>query len=65
LLPQGGELFGSSSFTGSIGVVTINIPRLGFLSDNEYDFFEKFGKIMNLAKESLKIKRKTLESFTN
>jgi len=40
------------------------MPRLGFLSDNEYDFLEKLGKIMNLAKEILEIKRKTLESFT-
>ena len=61
---RGGGLFGSSPLTGSIGVVTINMPRLGFISENEYDFFEKLGKIMDFAKESLEIKRKTLESFT-
>ena len=61
---RGGGLFGSSPLTGSIGVVTINMPRLGFLSGNEYEFFEKLGRIMTLAKESLEIKRKTLESFT-
>lgn len=64
LCRRGGGLFGSSPLTGSIGVVTINMPRLGFLSDNEYDFFEKLGRTMNLAKESLEIKRKTLEFFT-
>jgi len=62
---RGGGLFGSSPLTGSIGVVTINIPRLGFISHDEYDFFERLGKIMNLAKESLEIKRKTLEAFTD
>jgi ribonucleoside-triphosphate reductase len=61
---RGGGLFGSSPLTGSIGVVTINMPRLGFLSGNEYEFFEKLGRIMNIAKESLEIKRKTLEAFT-
>lgn len=61
---RGGGLFGSSPLTGSIGVVTINMPRLGFLAGNEYEFFEKLGRIMDLAKESLEIKRKTLESFT-
>lgn len=62
---RGGGLFGSSPLTGSIGVATINMPRLGFVSHNEYDFFERLGKIMDLAKESLEIKRKTLESFTD
>ncbi|MBN2831095.1 MAG: ribonucleoside triphosphate reductase [Candidatus Omnitrophica bacterium] len=61
---RGGGLFGSSPLTGSIGVVTINMPRMGFLSHDEYDFFERLGQIMNLAKESLEIKRKTLEVFT-
>ncbi|HPN66826.1 MAG TPA: anaerobic ribonucleoside-triphosphate reductase, partial [Candidatus Omnitrophota bacterium] len=61
---KGGGLFGSSPLTGSIGVVTINMPRLGHASGNEYEFFEKLGKTMDLAKESLEIKRKVLESFT-
>ncbi len=61
---KGGGLFGSSPLTGSIGVVTVNMPRLGHVSENEYDFFEKLGKVMDLAKESLEIKRKVLESFT-
>ncbi|MDD5269952.1 MAG: ribonucleoside triphosphate reductase [Candidatus Omnitrophica bacterium] len=61
---RGGGLFGSSPLTGSIGVVTINLPRLGYISYDEYDFFERLGKVMDLAKESLEIKRKTLEVFT-
>jgi ribonucleoside-triphosphate reductase len=61
---RGGGLFGSSPLTGSIGVVTINMPRLAFVSGNEYEFFEKLGSMMNLAKESLETKRKVLERFT-
>jgi len=59
----GGGLFGSGSKTGSIGVVTINLPRIGYLSKTKKEFFERLGKIMDLAKESLEIKRKTLENF--
>jgi len=61
----GGGLFGSGSKTGSIGVVTINLPRIGYLSKTKKDFFERLGKIMNIAKESLEIKRKTIEDFTS
>ena len=59
----GGGLFGSGSLTGSIGVATINLPRIGYLSKTKKDFFERLEKIMDLAKESLEIKRKTVESF--
>lgn len=59
----GGGLFGSGSLTGSIGVVTVNIPRIGYLSKTKKEFFEQLGKIMDLAKESLEIKRKTIEDF--
>jgi len=61
----GGGLFGSGSLTGSIGVVTINLPRLGYLSKTKKEFFDRLGKIMDLAKESLEIKRKTIEEFTS
>lgn len=61
----GGGLFGSGSLTGSIGVVTINLPRIGYLSKTKKDFFERLGKIMDTAKESLEIKRKTIEEFTS
>jgi len=59
----GGGLFGSGSLTGSIGVVTINLPRIGYLSKTKKEFFERLGKMMDLAKESLEIKRKTIENF--
>ncbi|MCX6761002.1 MAG: ribonucleoside triphosphate reductase [Candidatus Nealsonbacteria bacterium] len=59
----GGGLFGSGSKTGSIGVVTINFPRIGYLSKTKKEFFERLGKVMDLAEESLEIKRKTIESF--
>lgn len=61
---KGGGLFGSNPLTGSIGVVTINMPRLGLLSKDERDFIECLEKLMILAKQSLEIKRKVLEKFT-
>ncbi len=64
LLKRGGGLFGANPLTGSIGVVTINLPRIGYLSKNEKDFFERLIGMMILAKESLVIKRKVLERFT-
>ncbi|HDI06676.1 MAG TPA: ribonucleoside triphosphate reductase, partial [Candidatus Aenigmarchaeota archaeon] len=64
LQKRGGGLFGANPLTGSIGVVTINMPRLGFLSKTKEEFFEKLEKIMLLAKNSLEIKRKTLENLT-
>jgi len=59
----GGGLFGSGALTGSIGVVTINLPRIGYLSKTKKEFFERLEKMMNLAKQSLEIKRKTIENF--
>jgi ribonucleoside-triphosphate reductase len=64
LRKRGGGLFGANPLTGSIGVVTINLPRLGYLAQGEGDFFERLGNLMALAKDSLIIKRKTLESLT-
>ncbi len=61
---RGGGLFGASPLTGSIGVVTLNMPRLGFTSKNEKDFFDKLEKLMDLSKESLELKRKILEKLT-
>ena len=63
LYKRGGGLFGSAPLTGSIGVVTINMPRIGYLSKTKKDFFERLGHLMDLAKESLEIKRKALENF--
>jgi ribonucleoside-triphosphate reductase (formate) len=59
----GGGLFGSGALTGSIGVVTINLPRIGYLSKTKKEFFDRLAGVMNVAKESLEIKRKALESF--
>ncbi len=56
-----GGLFGSGESTGSVGVVTINMPRIGFLSKNEEQFFEKLDRYMYLAMRSLEIKRKVVQ----
>jgi len=65
LRKRGGGLFGANPQTGSIGVVTINMPRLGFTSVDEEDFLRKLENLMELAKESLEIKRNALEKFTS
>jgi len=64
LRKRGGGLFGANPLTGSIGVVTINMPRLGYLAKDEVDFFAQLNTLMDLSKESLIIKRKTLETLT-
>lgn len=64
LRKRGGGLFGANPLTGSIGVVTINLPRLGYTSDSEYEFFSNLEKLMEKARDSLNIKRKTLEKLT-
>jgi ribonucleoside-triphosphate reductase len=61
---RGGALFGSNPLTGSIGVITINMARIGYLSGSRKEFLERLEKLMNTAKESLEIKRKVLENFT-
>jgi len=61
---RGGGLFGSNPLTGSIGVVTINMSRLGYLSSDLTDFLDRLRNLMILAKESLELKRKTIERFT-
>ncbi|MCX6731425.1 MAG: ribonucleoside triphosphate reductase, partial [Candidatus Parcubacteria bacterium] len=63
LYKRGGGLFGSAPLTGSIGVVTINLPQIGYLSKTKNEFFERLSKLMGLAKESLEIKRQTIENF--
>ncbi|MCP6718505.1 MAG: ribonucleoside triphosphate reductase [Patescibacteria group bacterium] len=59
----GGGLFGAGALTGSIGVVTINLPRIGYLSKTKKDFFKKLERLLSLAQESLEIKRKILENY--
>ncbi len=62
---RGGGLFGANPLTGSIGVVTINLPRIGYLTKSEEEYFLMLGHLMDLAKESLVIKRKTIERLSN
>jgi len=61
---RGGGLFGANPLTGSIGVVTINLPRIGYLAKTEEEFFSLLEERLLLAKKSLEIKRKVLENFT-
>ena len=65
LLKRGGGLFGANPLTGSIGVVTINLPRIGYLSENEEEFFSSLREKVLLSVDSLAIKRKVLEKFTD
>lgn len=62
LRARGGGLFGSAEMTGSIGVVTINMARIGYLSKTKEGFLKRVGELMDLAKESLEIKRKIVET---
>lgn len=64
LAHRGGGLFGSSPMTGSVGVVTINLPRLALKSKDEAEFREGLTYLMEKAKESLEVKRKALEQLT-
>ncbi len=61
---RGGGLFGANPQTGSIGVVTINMARLGYLAQNEAEFLARLENLMATARRSLEIKRKVLEKFT-
>ncbi len=64
LLKRGGGLFGANPLTGSIGVVTINLPRIGYVSKIKSEFYSHLIEQIQLAVESLSIKRKVLEKFT-
>ncbi len=64
LLKRGGGLFGASPLTGSIGVVTLNLPRLAYLAGTEELFFKRLTELASVAVTSLEIKRRVLERFT-
>lgn len=64
LQSRGGGLFGANPLTGSVGVVTMNLPKLGYESSSEEDFFQRLSHLMELAKNSLEIKRKVIERLT-
>lgn len=61
---RGGGLFGSNPLTGSVGVVTMNLPRMAYLANSEEEFLSLLADKMDLAKDSLERKRKILENFT-
>jgi len=65
LRKRGGGLFGANPKTGSIGVVTINLPQIGYLAKDDNDFFQRLEKIMEIAKQSLEIKREIIENLTH
>jgi len=65
LQKRGGGLFGSNPLTGSIGVVTINLPKLGYEAKSEEDFFNRLSWLMEMGKNSLEIKRKIIERLTD
>ena len=65
LRKRGGGLFGSNPLTGSVGVVTINLPRIGYLAQDKEDYFKRMARIMDMARDSLEIKRKVLENLTD
>lgn len=65
LRKKSGGFFGSGESTGSVGVVTINMPQIAYLSSDETDFFVRLDKLMDIAARSLKIKRTTVEKLMN
>ena len=60
LRKKSGGFFGSGESTGSVGVVTINMPRIAYLAEDEKDFYDRLEKLMNVAARSLKIKRNVI-----
>lgn len=61
---RGGGLFGSNPLTGSIGVFTINLPRIGYLAETEQEFKERLRRLVRIGVTSLEIKRKVIEVQT-
>jgi ribonucleoside-triphosphate reductase len=64
LRKRGGGLFAANPLTGSIGVVTINLPRIGYLSKSKEELLNRLGRLMDVSRKSLQIKRQMLEKFT-
>lgn len=61
LRQRGGGLFGAVEMTGSIGVVTINLPRIGYTAKNREEFFARIEELMEMGKDSLELKRKVIQ----
>jgi ribonucleoside-triphosphate reductase (formate) len=64
LRKRGGGLFAANPLTGSVGVVTLNLARIGYLSKTKEEFLSRVGQMTDLARQSLKLKREILEGFT-
>ncbi|PNX45623.1 MAG: ribonucleoside triphosphate reductase, partial [Thermoplasmata archaeon M11B2D] len=64
LRKRGGGLFGANPKTGSIGVVTLNMPRIGYMAKDDTRFFEELDRLMVLARQSLETKREVIENLT-
>lgn len=65
LRKKSGGFFGSGESTGSVGVVTINLPRIAYLAKNERDFYQQLDRLMDIAARSLKIKREIITKLLN
>jgi len=65
LRKRGGGLFAANPLTGSIGVVTLNLPRIGYLAKSKEEFYDRLTNLMQIAFESLEIKRRVLEDLTD
>ena len=63
LRKKSGGFFGSGESTGSVGVVTINMPRIAYLAENEEDFYKRLDKMMDIAARSLKVKRTVISKL--
>jgi len=64
LVKRGGGLFGANPLTGSLGVVTLNLPRIGYMAKTKKEYFENLSHLTDLAKEALLLKRTVVEKFT-
>jgi ribonucleoside-triphosphate reductase len=65
LRKRGGGFFGANPKTGSIGVVTINMPRIGYLSKDDEDYFDRLKELMEIARKGLELKRKLVNNMTD
>lgn len=65
LRKKSGGFFGSGESTGSVGVVTLNMPRIAYLAESEQDFYRRLDKLMDIAARSLKVKRTIITKLLN
>lgn len=65
LRKKSGGFFGSGESTGSVGVVTINVPRIAYLAENEADFYKRLDRMMDISARSLKVKREVITKLLN